>query len=69
MRIILAIVLFFIMGGLIIISNDNLAMNRSENFSNFSESYVGWMSQIYFNVQSITGDVVKLDWFPSTNTS
>ena len=53
------------MGGLIIISNDNLAMNQSENFSNFSESYVGWIEQIYFNIQSITGDVVKLSWFPS----
>ncbi|MFA4953043.1 MAG: hypothetical protein WC584_02370 [Candidatus Pacearchaeota archaeon] len=65
MRIILAVVIFFIMGGLIIISNDNLAMNQSENFSNFSESYVGWIEQIYFNIQSITGDVVKLSWFPS----
>ena len=64
MRILILILMFFIIGALIIISNNNLAMHETENFSNFSETYTGWLNQVYVNVQSITGDVVKLEWFP-----
>jgi len=68
MRTILIIGVFFIFGALLIISNNGLAMHRSENFSNFSELYGNWMEKIYSNVRTITGNTIGLDWWPSDST-
>ena len=65
MRTALFILMFFVFGGLLIISNNNLAMNQKENVSHFTELYIDWMNHIYINLQSITGNVVKLNWFPN----
>ena len=67
MRTILIVMMFFALGALIIISNNNLAMHQKENVSNFSVLYIDWMNQIYVNFQSITGSVVKLSWFPNSS--
>ena len=56
--------MFFIISGLLIISNNNLALSEKENLDQFLEFYRGWVNQIYFNSQTITGEAVKLDWAP-----
>lgn len=65
MRFVLIILIFFVLGGLLIISNNKLAMYGSENFSNFSELYGDWMGKVYSNMRVLTGNSIKLDWWPS----
>lgn len=64
MKIIILIFMFFIIGGLIILSNYNLTLYKLENFSTFSEKYVFWLDQVYLNVQNLFFVVFDLDWFP-----
>jgi hypothetical protein len=64
MKIFMISLMFFVIGALFIISNDNLRMNEQENIEKFSESYIEWINQIYLNIQALTGNVIKLDWFP-----
>ena len=64
MKIFIFILMFFIIGALLIISNNNLAMCKPENVEKFSELYVEWIDQIYLNAQGLTGEVVKLNWLP-----
>ena len=64
MKIILFIMIFFILGGLLIISNNNLALIYPENFDTFSGLYSEWLNNVYSNSYSITGKIIQLDWLP-----
>jgi len=63
MKILIFILIFFILGALLIIENNNLAMHKQENIKIFSELYVKWINNIYINFQSLTGEIVKKNWF------
>lgn len=56
--------MFFIIGTLFIISDNNLAMHKQENIEKFSELYVGWVNQVYVNIQVLTEEVRGLEWLP-----
>jgi hypothetical protein len=56
--------IFFVLGALIIISNNNLALIEKTNFKTFSTLYVKWLNDIYSNSYTLTGKVIKLDWLP-----
>jgi len=64
MKILIIILMFFVISALIIISNNGLAMYEQENVEKFSDLYLEYINQIYVNSQTITGEVVELDWFP-----
>jgi len=64
MKPLIIVMMFFILGALFIISNNNLGLAEKENISSFSKMYVGWIGNLYSNAQSVTGYVVKLDWLP-----
>jgi hypothetical protein len=64
MKILMFVLMFFVVSALLIISNNNLEMYKSENISKFNNLYFKWVDEIYSNIQSITGNVVKLDWLP-----
>ena len=64
MKILMIFFMLFVVGALFIISNNNLAMHKKENFEKFSELYTRWIDQIYINSQTLTGEVIKLDWLP-----
>jgi len=64
MKIILAIMMFFIISALFIISNNNLAMYKQKNIVNFVDMYTKWLNQIFSNTQEITGEVVEMNWLP-----
>lgn len=64
MKFLLFLIMFFVTSALLIISNENLKFNEEGNFELFKESYVEWLNQIYSNTQTITGNVVELDWTP-----
>ena len=54
---ILAVVLFF--GAFIIISNNNIHLNSSENVSKFFGLYWQWVDGLIGNGERIVGNVVK----------
>jgi hypothetical protein len=57
---------FLIMGALFIVSNNNLAMYKQENIVNFVDLYLTWINNLSSNLYSLTGDIIKLDWVPSS---
>ncbi len=64
MRVLVFLIMFLLLGALFIISNNNLALVKKENTQKFSQIYLNWTNNIYSNFKSITGDAIKLDWFP-----
>ena len=64
MKIILFILIFFILGALLIISNNNLALIHKDNMNTFTFLYGKWLDDIYSNSYSLTGKVIQLDWLP-----
>jgi hypothetical protein len=68
MRIILVILMFFIVWGLFLISNNNLALYNQEDTSTFKAMYSEWLGQLFNNSKGVVGNVVKLEWLP-TNVS
>ncbi len=67
MKIAILLVMFLVLSALLIISNNNLAFYKTENIDRFSSYYLGWMDQTYSNVEILTGNAIKLDWFPKQN--
>ncbi len=64
MKIFLFIIIFFLLGALLIISNHNLSFICGENVSLFSDLYMGWLNKVYSNAYSMTGKIVQLEWLP-----
>jgi hypothetical protein len=56
--------IFFILGALLIISNNNLALIYKSNLKIFSGLYVKWLNDVYSNGYSLTGRIIQLDWLP-----
>ena len=67
MRFLIIILMFFILGALFIISNNELALYERENFEEFKFLYSGWLDGIYDNMLTMTGEAVKLSWVPDTS--
>lgn len=68
MKFLMFVVIFFIVSALLIVSNNNLRMNEQQNIEKFSELYSGWINHIFFNFKVLTGNAIKLDWFPQNST-
>jgi hypothetical protein len=64
MKILIILMMFFVIGALFIVTNQNLQIYKQENFSTFSKIYLGWLGDIYSNVIKSTGYFVRLDWLP-----
>lgn len=58
------IVMFFCIGAFFIISQNNLALNSSENVDKFISVYKGWIEGTLENIGSLTAYVIKMDWLP-----
>ena len=65
-RIGLACVLFFVIGALFIISNEDLSLISPEKRADFVRLYGLWLSSISENIQKITGQVIAADWIPDS---
>ncbi|MDO8622791.1 MAG: hypothetical protein Q7R52_00950 [archaeon] len=68
MRFILILVSFLIIGALFIISNNNLEMYKQENINTFFTLYIQWGGHILDNAKEVSGNAVRLDWFPTNST-
>ncbi|MBU3907311.1 MAG: hypothetical protein KKA64_03615 [Nanoarchaeota archaeon] len=67
MKTFLIIMMFFVIGALFVISNNNLAMSKQENIVKFTELYLGWVDNFSVNLKQVTGNVVRLEWFPDNS--
>ncbi len=62
----LVCVLFFVIGALFIISNENLSLISHKEMTDFVRLYGLWLSSIGENIQQITGQVIAADWIPDS---
>ena len=68
MRFLIIILMFFILGALFIISNNELALYERENFEEFKFLYSTWLDNIYDNLLTMTGEAVRLSWIPDSTS-
>ena len=55
----------FIIGALLIISNENLALQNPTNRERFVEEYTAWLSQLFDNGTVVIGYVISNEWLPN----
>tara|TARA_Y100000310_G_scaffold288212_1_gene313656 strand:+ start:3203 stop:3424 length:222 start_codon:yes stop_codon:yes gene_type:complete len=64
MKTFLFIVLFLFIGAFFIISNQEIALNSSENVSLFFNEYGEWIDSLFGNGKVVVGYVAKMEWLP-----
>ena len=67
MKTALILIKVFVIGALLIISNENLAMNSAENRHQFFSEYTIWLSELFDHGMVVVGYVVGNDWLPNPN--
>jgi len=67
MKILLMVLIFLLMTGFFIISNNNIALKEPSNVSKFINLYSMWISDIFDNFVTITGNSIGLTWLPEQN--
>ncbi len=67
-KIVFVFLFILLFSSLLIISNHNIYLFEEGGFSYFSNSYYSWLSVIYSNTLSFTGNAIKMDWFPENVT-
>ena len=60
----MVIIKVFILGALLILSNQNLHIGISSERQVFFDSYTGWITSIVDQVVDVTGYVIKFEWLP-----
>lgn len=66
MKIALILMKIFIIGALLIISNQGLAIGIAENRAEFIQDYGLWINHLYQKTMSIASYVIKNEWLPET---
>ncbi len=69
MKIIMILIKVFVIGALLIISNENLAMSSSENRIQFIDKYTTWLSELFDHGLVVVGYVIKNEWLPYSESS
>ena len=64
MKVLIIFFMFFMLCSLIIINNYDLKIFEKQDLNTFFKLYSGWTNKFYNNTQTITSNVIKLDWFP-----
>lgn len=58
------IIIFLLLGGFFIISDNNIKMNSVENIDKFVGLYSKWIDGLFENSGAVSGYVVKMKWLP-----
>jgi hypothetical protein len=64
MKLALIIMKIFVIGALLIISNQSLALNTAENRIHFIGEYSSWIHHLFEKGLSIASYVIKNEWLP-----
>ena len=64
MKIFMIILMFFVIGALLIISNNSLSLYQEENMIQFKTLYFNWLDDVYGNIELIVKNIVSVKWLP-----
>lgn len=67
MKILLILIKIFVIGALLIISNQSLSLNVDANRVHFVEEYSLWLTHLFEKGLSIASYVVKNEWLPEAS--
>ena len=64
MKIFMILLMFFVIGALLIISNNNLALYQETNMIKFKTSYFNWLDNVYNNFELMIEYLRTMKWLP-----
>ena len=64
MKVLMLLIMFLMVGGFFIISNENLSLRDDGDVDKFFELYGSWMDGLIDNGGGVMGHVVKMEWLP-----
>ena len=64
MKLVIFLMIFFLIGAFFIISENKLALIKTENRNEFGKLYYSWIGSLFDNSKSVVGYVVKMNWLP-----
>ena len=62
MKILILLFMFFVLGALLIVSNEGMNFQENSDFADFGSSYIKWIGKVGSNFGDITGRAIGLDW-------
>lgn len=65
MKLTIIAIKFLFLGGLFIVTNNNLPLNSAENLGTFFDLYYHWISTLFSHSEQISGYVINSEWLPS----
>ena len=68
MKIIFFFLVFLLLGGFIIASNENLHLYYKEDREKFGRFYYSWLDSLFENFKGLGAYVVKSEWLPYNYT-
>ena len=63
MKLLIIFIFFLLLGALVVIENNDLALYKQGNLSVLSEKYISWLDLIYGNIQILVKDIAGREWF------
>jgi len=69
MKIAMLVFMILVIGGLYIISENNLALNTRDNVNTFGSMYGYWIKSNFQDAIKITGKAVEMEWLPDKQES
>ncbi|MEK6847133.1 MAG: hypothetical protein AABY16_03125 [Nanoarchaeota archaeon] len=69
MKLLMILIKVFVIGALLIISNNNLALEVPENRQVFFGQYTTWLSELFDHGAVVVGYVVGNEWLPDVPES
>ena len=65
-KIALIITIFLIVGGYLIIKNNDYDLKENpEDRTSFVKDFTGWLTNLGSNLKEVTGEATKQDWLPT----
>ena len=64
MKTFMFVIMFLLIGGFFIISDENIQLNSAENIGLFFQTYASWIDDLFSNGKGVAGYVVKMEWLP-----
>ena len=58
------LIMFFLLVGFFIVSQNNLALKNTESVNTFFSSYGNWLYDLFESSRGIIGYFVKMEWLP-----
>ncbi|MFH1327037.1 MAG: hypothetical protein ABIH59_02835 [archaeon] len=60
MKFVLIILMFFVLGSLLIISNNTFYLNDSEDINNFQKLWLDWFEGVFSNFKTMVEDIITI---------